>query len=378
MLKVAHIITSLDDGGAEGIVFRLCSNNSKYQHIVISLSDMGKYGSMLLKKGIKVHALNMKSNRPSLFAFFALIKFLRILKPDLVQTWMYHADLFGGLAARFAGIKTIYWNIRHSAADVHKLKMITFLIVKILAKISCWLPSKIVVCARNDIDKYIALGYDHTKICFIPNGCDLSYFKPRLKDAAILRSNLGFSSETPLIGMVARYVQEKDHDNLLHALAILKFRKIAFCCILLGNKININNAQLIKLIKDLELKDNIVLLHQQYKIPLILSALDIHILSSCSEAFPNIVAESMACETPCVVTDVGDTAHIIGNTGWIVPPKDAQALANGIEHALLEQKNPTKWLRRKKNARNHIEQNFSLEKMIANYNILWDMSRAKI
>jgi glycosyltransferase involved in cell wall biosynthesis len=211
---------------------------------------------------------------------------------------------------------------------------------------------------------------------FIPNGYDLSHFKPRPKDAAVLRFNLGYSPEMPLIGMVGRYTPQKDHANLLHALAILKSRRVVIRCLLLGNKINIRNSQLIELIENLKLKDIVVLLDRQNEVPTVMSALDVHVLpSSFGEAFPNVVAESMACETPCIVTDVGDSAKIVGHTGWVVPPHNAQALADTIEHALLAHKNQTIWAQRKINARNRIEQKFSLDNMIKNYHTAWDKTR---
>jgi glycosyltransferase involved in cell wall biosynthesis len=101
-------------------------------------------------------------------------------------------------------------------------------------------------------------------------------------------------------------------------------------------------------------------------------ALDIHILSSRSEGFPNVLAEAMACGTPCVTTDVGDAAMIVGDTGWVVPPKNPQVLANAILEAINEkQNNPLMWEVREQACRDRIVDNFSIEKMVAGYHQVW-------
>ena len=113
-MKILHIITSLLDGGAEGVLYRLCSNDKVNEHLVVSLRDQGKYGKLLSKNGIKIYTLNMKQGKFSIFAFFKLIKILKKEKVNVVQTWLYHADFFGGLAARLAGVNNLIWNVRHS------------------------------------------------------------------------------------------------------------------------------------------------------------------------------------------------------------------------------------------------------------------------
>ena len=187
-MQITHIISGLNDGGAEAVLFRLCTHDTAHQHVVISLSDEGKYGQQLLGKGIVVHALGMRPNRPSPLAFWRLVRLLRSHKPDVVQTWMYHADLLGGLAARMAGIKTIVWGIHHTTLEPGKSKKTTIWIAKLLAKLSWWLPSRIAVCAQRAMDVHEALGYDRSKMRFIPNGYDLLDFIPKPEGGAALRA----------------------------------------------------------------------------------------------------------------------------------------------------------------------------------------------
>lgn len=371
-----HVITGLNDGGAEGALFRLCFKDSNHQHVIISLAGDGKYGPLLRDKGIRVYALGMRSGSPSLFAFIKLTYLLFKYKPNVVQTWMYHADLLGGLAARLLGIRSVVWGIRHTTLEADKSKRTTIWIAKLLAKLSWWLPSRIVVCAQSAKQVHESLGYNGAIMRYIPNGYDLANFAPMPIAAAELRTSWGLDSSTPLLGTVGRYNPQKDHANLLLALAELMQRGIRLRCVLVGTGVDESNAQLCRQIEALGLKDVVLLLGPRSDIPVVMSAIDIHVLpSSFGEAFPNVVAEAMACETPCVVTHVGDAASIVGETGWVVPPSNALALANTIEQALLALKSPADWQQRKTAARHRIVQNFSLERMVAEYHAVWDEAR---
>ena len=142
-MKVVHIITSLGDGGAERTLFKICKYDTFNKHFVISLKGPGKYFPLLNKLGIKVNCLNLRFY--SIYKFFLLIKLLRSFKPDIVQTWLVHADFIGGIAAYLAGIKNIIWNIRYSNFKIRQANLTTILIVKLLAKLSFLIPKSIVV-----------------------------------------------------------------------------------------------------------------------------------------------------------------------------------------------------------------------------------------
>jgi glycosyltransferase involved in cell wall biosynthesis len=284
---------------------------------------------------------------------------------------MYHADLLGSIAARILGIKAIVWGIRHSTLEPSKTKKSTILIAKLLSRLSSWLPARIAVCAESAMDEHEALGYDRDKMCFIPNGYDLADFNSRIEEARSLRAKWGVASNIALIGTVGRYHPDKDYNNFLLALAILHARNIPLSCVFVGTNLDNNNKELVEKIKSLRLEESVVLLGQRMDIPAVMSALDLHILSSACEGFPNVVAEAMACETPCVVTDVGDAAYIVGDTGWVVPPHDPKALADSIQQALYMKEQP-KWHQLCVSARARIEQEFGIEKMVAGYHELWN------
>lgn len=326
---------------------------------------------MLQSQGIQVTTLNISPIIPSLFSFAQLIKILRKERPDVVQTWMYHADFLGGLAARLAGIDAVVWGIRHSTLEPGKSKRTTIWIAKILGMISKWIPKRIAVNAKSALDVHLNMGYFQKKMCLIPNGYDLTKFKPNIENDDFSQRDVQIDRSISLIGMVGRFNPQKDHLNLIQALAIIHSRKILFQCLLIGDDVDDNNHFLTKKINELNLLDTVRLTGSRTDIPMVMNSLDLHVLSSSSEAFPNVVAEAMACGTPCVVTDVGDAAYIVGDTGWIVPPKDPEALANAIMAALAE-KGAESWDIRCKKARARIEENFSIERMVQSYHELWE------
>ena len=371
-LIIVNIITGLNDGGAEAVLYRLCRYDLANRHQVISLTCKGKYGSMLEALGVSVITLDMSPGRPSPIAFIRLVKALRQTNPDVVQTWMYHGDLFGGLAARVAGIQSVVWGVRHSNLEPGKSKKTTIWIAKILAKLSWWLPTKIVVCAQRAMDSHEALGYDRNKMRFIPNGYNLEDFKPGLDLDGKFKASLVSDPYIPLIGMVSRFDPQKDHYNLIKALAILRERSLEFRCVLVGTGLDSSNAQVLEWIARHDLTDHVQLLGRRNDIPKIMNALDLHVLPSASEAFPNVVAEAMACGTPCVVTDVGDAAYIVGDTGWVVPACDPKELAAAIATALQEKFSYcADWQQRCQNSRDRIQNNFDIQTMVKNYQQVW-------
>ena len=369
-MKIVHIITGLNDGGAEHTLFKICKYDNFNKHIVISLTGPGKYFSILKKLKIKVYYLN--ANFFSIFKFFFLIKLLRFLNPDIVQTWLVHADFVGSIAARLAGIKNIIWNVRYSNLEIGKAKLITIITIKLLSKLSFFIPKFIVIVSKRAKKIYAIKGYEKKKLKFIPNGYDLSILKPNKIKKINFKKKIKIKKKIPLIGNVARYDPKKDHLNLINALSLIRSRNINFFCVLIGAGIDKNNTKLISEIKRLKLSNYVKLLGQNDDIRKVMNGLDVYIQSSSyGEGFPNVVAEAMACGTPCVVTDVGDAGFIVGKNGWIAPPNNSTELAKVIEKAVNEI-GTKHWNKRCNKARLRIKKNFDITDMLRLYNKLWD------
>lgn len=336
-MRIAHVITGLGQGGAEAVLFRLATYaETPTRHVVISLTDEGVYGPRLRAAGITVHTLGLARGRITLGALLQLRALLRDEAPDAVQTWMYHADLIGGVAARLAGIRAVAWGIRNSGNHLDRSSRSARLVLGLCARLSAWVPRAIVCAAQDAAKRHQALGYRGQKMVVIPNGYDLSRYAPDPEAGARMRARWEVPQDAVLVGCVARWDPLKDHANLLGALALLRQQQggAAVRGVLVGRGMTPANGELLALIEAQGLTGSVLLAGPSDDIPAVMNALDVHVLSSCAEGFPNVVAEAMACGTPCVVTNVGDAAYIVGETGVVVPPQQPQALAKGMAQML--------------------------------------------
>ncbi len=372
-LRVLHVITGLGQGGAESVLFRLATySGADVEHVVVSLTDDGIYGERLRAAGVAVHALGMKRGRVSLGGFMALRSLIARTRPDAVQTWMYHADLIGGLAARLAGVRAIAWGIRNSGEHLERSSRSARLVLRACALLSGRVPKAIVCAAQKSAERHADKGYDRARMVVIANGYDLSRFAPNDEARQRVRAQWGLPQEAPAIGCVARWDPLKDHANLLRAVAALvrDGRDAGLRCVLIGRGMDHENAELAALIDRLGLRDRLVLAGPSDDVPAAMNGLDLHVLSSCAEGFPNVVAEAMACGVYCVVTDVGDAAYIVGDAGVVVPPEQPEALARGIETALREVASRGR-ARAGEAGRSRVLENFDLARMVQSYIAVW-------
>lgn len=329
--QIVHIITDLNPGGAETMLARLLAvlKSGDIQYHVISLTGDGRIGELLRAEGIPVSILGFDPQKPNPLLFFQLVRLLRQLKPTGVHTWLYHADLLGGLAARLAGNIPVIWALHNSSLDSNSSKRRTLQVVRLCAWLSHYVPQKITYCSTVSRDLHIQLGYQADKMLFIPNGFDLEVFQPNADAYLSVRAELGLSPETPLIGFMARFDPQKDLNNFIQAAALLNHRMPEVRFLLAGMGIQNENAVLAQCLGQSKMQGMIYLLGRRDDTPRLTAALDLATVSSAyGEAFPLVIGEAMSCEVPCVATDVGDSKMIIGDTGRVVPPRDPHALAD--------------------------------------------------
>lgn len=371
-MRVLHIINGLSDGGAESILYQLCLSDKKNKHIVISLMDAGKYGLLLNDIGVNLHCLNFQTMKIKPLVFLKLLKLIKEIKPDVVQTWMPKSHFIGGLAARLAGIKNIIWSIHYTILSTPTTKLSTVFFSKINIFLSYLVPKKIIYCAERS--KYVleSSGFKKHPGVVVQNGYDTEKFSPKNTLKLSLRDELNIPCNTFIIGYVGRNHPDKDLPNLIKALSLIDQKLINFHAVLVGVDLDDNNVDIKYLLSENQLKSNVTLIGQRKDIPAIMNGIDLLVLSSNFEAFPNVLNEAMACGCPCISTDVGDAAIIIGNTGWIVPVKNSQALADKIILAGEEQQSNTiDWQKRKNDARQRIINNFDIKKMVKKYSEVW-------
>ena len=369
-MKILHIITSLGSGGAEQVLQRIVTSDRYNDHSVVCLRDPGFHSKKIEQTGVSIKYLGLSSNPLSLIKILRLFHIIRERSPDIVQTWMYHADLIGGCVARMVGVKKVVWGIR-GPFDRRRTKLGTKIVIYICAGLSRLVPSTIVVNSNFSQSSHIRAGYVEGRFLLISNGVPIDHFKADTDGRKKIRSELGVSDGDVIIGMAGRYDPYKDHINLLDALQILKYRDMKFTCLIFGSRVEPTNSDLMKEIERRGLLPDIILLGERSDVSDLMTSLDLHILSSAAESFPNAVLEAMACEVPCVVTDVGDTRRIVKDSGFIVAPENAEELANAIALMIKEIDDQPAWCLRKSRCRDIVVSEFSLEIMIGDYQKLW-------
>lgn len=340
-------------------------DRSRFSFHVFSLTTLGEIGPQIRELGVLVDAMGMSPGHLDPFIIAKLTGRLRDLQIDLVHTWMYHADLLGGIAAKLAGVRTIAWGIRNTNLDADKSKLLTRLVVKVNAVISHWVPTGILSCSDVARDVHIARGYTAAKMFVIPNGFDLSRFKPDLAARHSVRSELQLRADTPLVGVVARYDPLKNHAGFLAAAGLLRRTRPDVHFILVGKDVDERNLSLTSTARRLGLADSVHWLGLRDDIPRLMSAFDVLAQSSFGEAFPNVLGEAMACGVPCAVTNVGDSASIVADTGRVVGSGDMPALAAAMEALLALSTEDRVALGQR--ARTRVEQTFEIGQIVRRY-----------
>lgn len=335
-MRIVFIITGLSTGGAEIMLLKVLErmDRQRFAPHVISLTTLGELAPRIAALGIPVEAVGLKPGLFSPSGFFRLVRLLKRLNPDVVHTWMYHADLLGGLAARLAGVSSIGWCIRNSNLDKDKTKLSTRAVVGLCASISKWVPSRILSCSEKARQVHVACGYVAAKMVVVPNGFDLSQFKPDLDARFRVRAELGITDQTPLVGLIGRFDPQKNHTGFFEAAGVLHRHMPQVHFVLAGQGVDVGNTALMQAISQEGVLANTHLLGLRNDMPSLMATLDVLVSSSYGEAFPNVLGEAMACGVPCAVTDVGDSAYIVGDTGRVVATGDMHGLAVVLEELL--------------------------------------------
>jgi len=371
MIKVMHVITTLGPAGAETMLCRLASamDDTRFENEIVSLTGVLDLADRMQAIGVRVRTLDMKKALPNPLRVMRLAQWIRESKPDVIHTWMYHANFVGALAARLAGGVPVVWGIHHNVLDPRHDKRRTILINRACALLSRKLASRVVCCSKASLNAHKMLGYDAQKLDVIPNGFDLDQIKPDPTARASVRQELGIPADAPLIGIAARFHPLKDHRNFLWAAARLREQVPEAHFVLCGLNVNWQNAQLADWIDAAGIRENCHLLGVRQDMPRLFAAMDVATTASLSEAFPVVIGEAMACGTPCVVTDVGDSGLIVGETGLVVPPSDPAGLAEAWRK--LIDAGPEVRQRLGMAARRRVQQHFALSTIVERYQAIY-------
>jgi glycosyltransferase involved in cell wall biosynthesis len=363
--RISFVITSLSIGGAEIMLIRLLRsfNKDPYDFQVITLKSGGALEKEVKDLGIPLRSVEMNSARDF---FPGVIRLLRILfntHSDLVFCWMYHANLVGGIAAKITGIPVL-WSVRHDFLDPKLLKQRTIWIAKSGASFSNWVPEKIIFCSESSMKEHLKIGYNAKKSQVIPNGFDTKFFKPNSELCARFRHKLGIPSNALVVGHAGRFNPTKDHLSLVKAAGLISNEINRVYYIFCGQDVNEINEVLVNWLKEAGIEKQTRLIGERDDMLNVYSSFDVFVSSSVSESFPNVIGEAMSCAVPCVVTNVGDSALMVGDTGFIVPPSDPSALAEATIRLL---KNVDLRTEMGKKARIRIINNYSIEQITRDY-----------
>ena len=370
-IAVQHVITGLSTGGAEMMLLKLVSGRPPdVSASVVSLADSGTIGPAISALGVPVSALGMSRVTPDPVKMFALMRRTRQAHPDLIQGWMYHGNLMATLAAVTArGPVPVLWNIRQTVYDLARERPATALVIRLGAFLSAR-PAAIIYNSVTSAQQHEALGYRPDKRVILPNGFDCGMFRPNQEARSSFRRELGVPQDALLVGLIARYHPMKDHAAFLRAAAIIRRSHPKVWFVLAGSGVSREQPALLNAIQREGLEGGVFLLGERKDTPRVNAALDVACSSSAwGEGFSNSIGEAMACAVPCVVTDIGDSSFLVGNTGTSVPAGDYEGFAKAVQELLNAGSERRSTLGQ--SARQRIEAEFSLPCVVSRYEELY-------
>jgi glycosyltransferase involved in cell wall biosynthesis len=362
-----HLITGLNTGGAEMALSRLIEDldRDEFESRVISMVPTGPVGEHIKTLGFPVASLEMPPGRPTLSGILKLIRLLREFRPNILQTWLYHADLLGLAAGKLSSVPAIAWNIRGSELNIMNSPKLSGSVLKICATLS-GLPQIVVVNSNAGLISHKNLGYHPQKWQLIPNGIDTNKFKPDIAAGRKIKAEWGFTEEIRLVGMVARVDPQKGHEYFFRAAQIVKekYSSARFICVGTGSVEFI--TELKTLVKTLDLEQYVLWAGVRSDIQSVYNSFDMVVSASAyGEGFPNVVAETMSCGIPCIATKTGDSAILVDDAGVIIPARDYLAMSEAILQVLGQSDEERKNLGEK--SRRRIIEYYSLGKMTSAY-----------
>jgi glycosyltransferase involved in cell wall biosynthesis len=371
-IRILFVITALQTGGAEMMLYKLLAgmDRGRFDPSVICLGRCGTPGVRIKSLGIPVHIAELSPTRPSLRSLWRVFKWVRDLRPDLIQGWMYHGNAVASFA-QFLSVRSVpvLWSIRHTVYRLTDEKASTAKLIR-LSALASRRVLRIIYASRASAERHEAMGFAPERTVLIPNGFDCDLFKPSTDARAAIRKQLNAGEDAILIGRIGRFHPMKDHASFFQAAGMISEMNRAIQFVLAGEGIDWKNPVIVDLVNRFRLNDRVHLLGERDDIPDLTAALDIATSSSFSESYPNVIGEAMACGVPCVVTDVGHSAAIVGDAGLVVPPRDPTALA--AAWLPLVEAGTAARAKLGAVARHRILSNFSLDQIVRQYEALYD------
>lgn len=371
-MRLAHIITNLGTGGAEMMLLKLVQARSAgLEHVVLSLRGQGTIGPQLEESGAKVLALQLPGGRLPGPSSLRLVTLLQRLKPHAIQGWMYHGNLAAAIVQPFISPKaSLLWSIRCSFDSSAHEKLLTRSVIG-LGRLFSSRPRQIIYNAKEAMNQHIAAGFSTANAMVIPNGFDLARFRPRPDQRMVVRKRLSIEGDAFVVGHLARVHPMKSQETLVQACASLLGKLPNLHLVAAGHDMEQLAQRLPRARSHIEqLGSRLHLLPEVGDVSQLLPAFDVFALSSAwGEGFPNVLGEAMASGVPCVATDVGDSRHVIGDTGVVVPPSSTSALESALLKFAVQNEGARLDLGLR--ARRRVQDNFAIESVVRRYESVW-------
>ena len=379
-MKVLHIINSLKKGGAEGNLYRLCKfQKKKYKNkidiIIVTLIKNGFYENELKKKDIKIFSLDLNRKNKFLYYIKKILKLRKFIKnqcPDIIQSWMYHSN-FITLFIPKKFYEKLFWNVRHSELNAQFSKRTTICISIICGLFSKFLPTKIIYCSKKSVDFHENHHfYSKNKSSLVYNGYSDNVYYPLKKIRSNFRTKNLIKKSDIIIGYAGRYSKQKNIFSMLNAFSKITKNYNNIYLYMVGRSISSKNKELITYVKNLNIKDKVYFLNEQKNLLEFYNGIDFLLLTSHSESFPNVVAESMLCSTPVLSSNAGCAKKIINNNGFIMFNNDSSSILRSLNKTIyIFRYKKKEWTSLKKNCRLQIKKNFSIQNMANTYMKNW-------
>ena len=367
-LKIAHIITTLERGGAQKILTEITKTNKEdnIDHLIICLANKTNYSEKLIKEGLRIKHLSGNSIFKFPLVFLNLLKIIYIYKPMLINTWLYHSDLIGCLCKIFYPNIPLIWSVHHASKDLALESIHTRISFFILKLLSYFIPEKIIYCSKFSQMIHHDYGYNKKLSLIINNGVDTNYFKFDKNLKNTFRKSLGISDDVFLIGIVARFDPNKGIQTFLRIVKEFEKSNIDVKFLMCGDGLTIQNNSFKEILKQYKVLDQVILLGEIENIKNVYNGLDLLICPSKTESFGLVVMEAILCETKVICSNI-DALRLIVNLENVVNKNDPIEFFLAIQKQILEKKNNSYFKERRK----FISKNFSLKNMKKSYTELY-------